>query len=178
MTNAPAMVTDVAPSRFLLDRAASLAIRVWALSIALFGTTLLSGVGILQVIRRSPWWIWPLVVLVVAPPVMQARSWTRAAAARRGQVRWQGRIALLLALEIANYSLLYLLGVAPAGEMAHQTHMHAYVKFMMSAGASYLSFLTAFYCACALRIPIMEQLAPAISRLVVRLSARRQVDVR
>jgi hypothetical protein len=178
MTSGVAEAMCVSTSRFILDRAASLAIRVWVLSIALFGTALLAGVEIIQAVRQLPWWVWPLVALVVVPPVNQARSWTRAAAAKRGQVRWKGRIALLFAFEAANYSLLYLLGVAPAGEALHQAHMNEYVKFMMSAGANYLTFLAAFYCTCALRIPIMEQLAPVISRQVSRMPARReQADV-
>jgi hypothetical protein len=178
MTSGVAEAMCVSTSRFILDRAASLAIRVWVLSIALFGTALLAGVEIIQAVRQLPWWVWPLVALVVVPPVNQARSWTRAAAAKRGQVRWKGRIALLFAFEAANYSLLYLLGVAPAGEALHQAHMNEYVKFMMSAGANYLTFLAAFYCTCALRIPIMEQLAPVISRQVARMPARReQADV-
>jgi hypothetical protein len=174
MRNDIAASAAVSPARFVLDRAANLAVRVWVVAIVVFGTAIFTGIGVLQSVRQIPLWLWVLVAVVLAQPLIQARSWKRAAAATRGVMRWKGRVGILLVFEAANYALLYLLGVALGGEAEYQAHMNAYVEFMMSAGASFLSFLAAFYCACTLRFPLVDRLASMVTRPPVKVPSRRQ----
>ncbi|WP_371665585.1 hypothetical protein OG306_22865 [Streptomyces sp. NBC_01241] len=143
--------------RFVLDRAASSALRLWMPSVGVFATSITTNRGALEWIGKIPLWNLALILVFVIHPMFQAGNPLRAEAARAGKLTRTRRLGVLVALAAVNVALLFILGVAFGSSGGFSERLDSYTSFFITPGFIFLNVLLAVYSFAALRPPFAER---------------------
>ncbi|MGW2847494.1 hypothetical protein [Streptomyces sp. NPDC001274] len=139
------------PSRFVLDRAAAAAFRLWLPAVLVCATSITTNRGVLEWVSEIPLWNIALVLFFVAQPLFQPRNPMRAGAARAGGRTRAGRLGVLAALAVVNAVLLFVLGVAFGSADEFGDRLDGYTSFLLTPGFVFLNLLLSFYSFAVLR---------------------------
>ncbi|MEV8453610.1 hypothetical protein AB0467_13590 [Streptomyces sp. NPDC052095] len=142
---------EVSHSRFVLDRAAVAAFRLWLPAVGVYATAIMTNRGVLEWMREIPLWNIALVLVFVVQPLLQARNPMLARAARADGRTCAGRLGVLAALAVVNAVLLFVLGVALGGAGEFGDRLDGCASFFLTPGFVFLNLLLSFYSFAVLR---------------------------